>query len=119
MAAALEPWQIELERLRQQRARTPRDAGVAPLLTSMADQLKRSQRAVGASAEAWLSVCPPALAQRCSILGLSRGELRIAVANAAARFEVDRWLRSGGEKLLVDSARTTIRRVKLVLRAEV
>lgn len=62
---------------------------------------------------AWEEVVPPQLAAKAEIVRLVRGVLSVRVTDSATRFELDRFLRSGGEAALVRRAAGAIRRVKV------
>lgn len=75
----------------------------------------RSAGALGGLDEAWGSLLPPELA------GVSRpqkltagGLLTVRATDAAAVYEVDQWVRSGGLAVLRGACKATLRRVKVV-----
>lgn len=109
-----EPLAAELERLRSRRVRRDRAPEAGVLFAAQARELAKQQKRLGGVAGAWAEVCPPELIERTTILSLSRGVLTIGVPDAAARFELDRFLRAGAERELIRLAPATVRTVRLV-----
>jgi hypothetical protein len=103
-----------LERLRGFRNRPERDVTIGAMVKAAEREVKKQQRAVGGVGLAWDEVVPRTLAARCTVVGVSRGVLTVRTAGAATRFELDRFLRSGGEAELCRRAGVAIRKVKLV-----
>jgi len=103
-----------LESLRRLRVHEGRDLGVSALFERTAADLKRTERSLGAAADAWRAVCPAALLDRTSVVSLNRGVLTIGTDSASTRYELDRVLRSGGERELIRSCRASVRKVKVV-----
>jgi hypothetical protein len=60
-------------------------------------------------------VVPETLRGRTALVGVSRGVLTVKVEDAGTKFELDRFLRSGGEAALVGRVPVGLRRVRLVL----
>ncbi|MDX2114065.1 MAG: hypothetical protein SFZ24_00410 [Planctomycetota bacterium] len=104
-----------LERLRALRVRGEAAQALGPLMQRVREELRQVERKLGGVGAAWARVCPAELAARTSVSGLSRGVATILVRDASTKFELDRWLRSGGERELVRSCPTTLRKVKLEL----
>ena len=84
------------------------------MATAQRDLIKRERR-LGDVNEAWASVCPAPLLERTAILSLNHGVLRIAVADSAAMYELDRCLRGGGEVELARACQAPVHRVRLAL----
>lgn len=108
----------QLAKLRAQSAardRVGRDLG--GVMDAMQRRFGRDARRFAGVGEAWCSMCPGHLLDRTAILGLSRGELRIAVADSAAMYELDRYLRGGGEAALARTSSAPMHRVRLSLDA--
>lgn len=103
-----------LTALREARARPTRDAAAGPLFTAAARDLHRLEKKLAGVAEAWEAVCPNHLLERTSILSVSRGVLSIGVADAPARFEIDRLLGAGAKRELIRRCPMTVRRIRLV-----
>lgn len=67
--------------------------------------------------EAFLERCPRELADRVAAISLRGGTLTIAPRDAASRYELDRWLRAGGEQEVVTASRGPLQRVRLTAAA--
>ena len=104
-----------IQRVREARVRPMRDQSLAREMDRALREAALLRRAVGGCADAWSRVVPPPLLDRTSLVGVSKGVLTVRVPDAATRFELDRFLRSGGQKSLVASCRTTLNRVRLVV----
>lgn len=100
-----------LARLRRYRA-TPRgpDLALDAPLRELTARVAAEGRTTDAFADAWARTAPPSLATRVRTHGVARGALRLTAADAAARFEADRWLRAGGAQALSRAARRVIQR---------
>ena len=70
-------------------------------------------RAGTAFQRAWDEIVPAPLAARCLSLALTRGVLTVKTSDASTRFELDRFLRCGGEAKLARAAKIAIRKIKL------
>lgn len=105
----------QLELLRARRVWADRAAPVGPMVEAAGREFTRLAKRLGGVGGAWAAVCPAALALKTTVVGVSRGVATIHVADAATRFELDRWLRSGGERELIKRCPTTLRKVKLVI----
>ena len=57
---------------------------------------------------------PESIRERCTPLGVRAGVLSVRCDDASTGFELDRWLRSGGEIELIKAAPTMLTRVKRV-----
>lgn len=102
-----------LENLRRWRNRPDRDVSIVQPLNQAAAAVEKLRRAAKGSGEAWESLVPPRVRQRCQVIQVQRGVMTVRVKDAAARFEVDRWLRGGGEQSLLRLS--GVKRVRLVL----
>ncbi len=107
-------WMSQIERLR--RFRTPRamDLSMDRALGAEEKRLKKQTRVVGGLGEKWEEILPPELALSSAPERLSGGVLTIRTADSAARFALDRWLRSGGEQLVKGACATSVVRIRLV-----
>lgn len=105
----------QLDNLRQWRNRPEKDLSLASPLAEVARDIKRRARSFGSLGAAWQQLTPPDLVERTSLVSLARGILTVRCDDAACKFELDRWLRSGGEVAVIKRAATTLNRVKLVL----
>jgi hypothetical protein len=74
--------------------------------------IKRLHKTFGSVAQAW-NVVPEPLAAGAVFKSLSRGVLTVSVSDASLRFELDRWLRTGGKDELA-RAGMKVRTVKIV-----
>lgn len=107
-------FQRAVENLRRSRTRPDRRVDSSELFTAVGAEAGRTARRLGDTGGAWGELCPEAWRDRTSVEGVSRGVLTVRVTDSAARFELDRWLRAGGEDALIRACRTGIRKVKLV-----
>jgi hypothetical protein len=103
-----------LEQLRQSRSRPQRDDSIASAMGHLEKQLRQQARNVGGVGDAWVRLVPARLLEQTSVLGMSRGVLTVRAATASARFELDRWLKGGGEDALVKGSTAALSRVKVV-----
>ncbi|CAN5757412.1 hypothetical protein BH11PLA1_BH11PLA1_21350 [soil metagenome] len=103
-----------IQRLQQWRAGSQRDLAMTGLFTGAAKDIRRRGRAVGGLGAAWAELAPGHLVERTEVVGVSRGVLTIRVADTGSKFELDRWLRCGGETALIERAGAALLRVKLV-----
>jgi hypothetical protein len=106
-----------LARLRTYRAAKGRDDSIAADLDRLTRGVRRRQRASGGIEAAWNELAPRVGAAVVGVVvSLSPGGvLVVRVADAAARYEADRWLRSGGLEALRARCAATLRRVRLDL----
>jgi len=106
------------ERLRRVRAsRAGKQRQACPLDGAIAEQaraLKRLEKQLRGAGDAWLAHCPDDLQEKTAIVGVSRGVLTVRASGAAARYELDRWLRAGGERAVIAASQAPIRRVRVV-----
>lgn len=109
---------LRLEALRKGRVWPERDGSIGAMFRERGAELERLEKRLGGVSRAWQSVCPPDLLARTSVRSLLRGVLTIGVEDAATRFELDRLLRSGAERVFVRACPTTVRKVKLVSAAQ-
>jgi hypothetical protein len=102
----------QLKHLRQWRTRPDRDISIAGTLRDAAANAESLRRKSKGAGESWDNLVPPRIRQRCQVLLVRAGVMTVKVRDAAARFEIDRWLRGGGEQELL--RRAGIKRVKVV-----
>jgi hypothetical protein len=103
-----------VERLRTWRGVPTRDLSLAGAFGAARQELKRRSRTLGAVATAWTATLPANLVERTALVGFSRGVLTVRCDDNAARFELDRFLRSGGELELIRRAPAGLARVRLL-----
>lgn len=84
-------------------------------MTRQAGNIRRLEKSMGAVATAWQELVPSPLADRTALVGVSRGVLTVRAGDASARFELDRWLRSGGELAVIRRCVTGLTRVRVVV----
>jgi hypothetical protein len=102
---------MSLAALRSRRVARPRDTSLASAVEEFSRGLRRTQGAAAGAGAAWDGAVPADLRAGAVLESLSRGVLTVRVPDDAARFVLDRFLRSGGLNAL---ARAGVRRVKLV-----
>lgn len=106
---------MRIERLRTLRTPNRPDPSLGGMFDAAGRSLERDRRRSGGVGAAWGEACPARLVEKTAVRGLSRGVLTVAVRDASTRFEVDRWLRSGGLDSLIAASPAAVRRVKLTL----
>jgi hypothetical protein len=99
-----------LKNLRTWRVSRDRDLTIGKQLGSVVRAAATSQRRNSGGVAAWESAAPAHLRRLCEVGCTPGGVLTIKVKNAAARFQLDRWLRSGGEASLRSGG---VKKVKL------
>lgn len=104
----------DLNRLRQFRNWGGPDLSVENTLRDLCQHLERQQRASGKIETAWATVIPADLQRRATVSSFARGLLTVRIADAATRYQIERFLRAGGQRDLERSAGSAIRRVKLI-----
>lgn len=109
-----EPSVTTLKPLRERRNYRERDISIAAAVGELTAGTIRQARQVDGAGDAWSQVIPPELAAKASMVRLSRGTLQIRVADSAVRFALDRFLRSRGERALVEASKGKIKRIKLI-----
>ncbi|MGQ0627505.1 MAG: DciA family protein [Phycisphaerales bacterium] len=112
MGAAPEP---TIADLRAWRTKPDRDLGLSGVLGAARSDLRKRARSVGAMGNAWRGVVPAEFMERCAIVSFSRGVLLVRCDDSAARFELDRFLRCGGELALIRAAPAGLSKVRLVV----
>lgn len=113
-AVALSRLNTDVNRLRRYRTRPEPDLSLQTPLRGLFRNLEQRSRKQTGIDGTWKLVLPAALAEASQVVRFSRGTLTIRAANASARYQIDRFLRSGGEAELARRAGVTIRRVKYI-----
>ncbi len=107
-----------LERLRLRKGAREADAVAASaLFQAYKRRLQRQRSRAAWAVEAFLQRCPRGLAERVAAVSLRSGTLTIAPRDAASRYELDRWLRAGGEQEIISASRGPLQRVRLTTTA--
>lgn len=100
-----DPAQKHLERLQKSRSLPNRDLSLGFLAEQFKREVAKPYKQLGDLAALWRDLVPSALVERSRLIGLSRGVLHVEVDNPAAHFEIDRLLRSGLQKQLIQGHR--------------
>lgn len=103
----------KFQRLRASRVPAPRPLDLRAEMGAIAKDLRRRMAGSGAGA-AFIKLAPRELAAFTTVVGVRSGVLQLRPHNTAARYALDRWLRSGGERSLLSTAPGALVRVKLV-----
>jgi hypothetical protein len=109
--SVMAPTAQHLEQLRGWRVKPPRTACFSQLLPKLQRQLTRTQKQVGAFADAWDTCVPAGLRDRCRVETMRGGTVRVTASSSAIVFQLDRALRSGLLRELRAACSTTITRV--------
>lgn len=104
-----------VKRLQKWRPMRERDLSLTAMLAQTAKGLKRQKKSIGGLGAAWGELVPAGLVEKTSIVSLSRGVLMVRVDDASAKFEVDRWLKCGGETALIAKGGAALVKVRLVV----
>jgi hypothetical protein len=107
-------------RLEAARAARTRRGGGAPqdlsrVMLVQVPEVRRMRRQLAGIAAAWAEVVPAELSEQIRLEGVTSGVLNVRAANAAVRFQLDRFLRGGGEKELLRRFPVAIRRIRIGL----
>jgi len=100
-----DPAQEHLDRLRKNRMLPNPDLSLGFVAEQFKRDVAKPFKQMGDLAVLWRELVPAALVERSRLVGLSRGVLHVEVDNPAAHFEVDRLLRGGLQKQLIQSHR--------------
>jgi hypothetical protein len=100
-----------IEQLRRWRVKPSRTACFSQLLPKLQRQLTRTQKQVGAFADAWDACAPAALRDRCRVETMRGGAARVTASSSAIVFQLDRALRTGLLRELRAACSATITRV--------
>jgi len=101
------------QQLRQWRTRPDTAVPVGELAIKMVTAAKRESNRAGAAGQTFNTCCPGHLRPAVTAVTLRAGVLVLRVPDAAARFELDRWLRCGGRKELLAAAIGTLVAVRI------
>lgn len=76
-------------------------------------ELEKRVRATGQLAEAWYELAPPQLVDHARPTGVARGTLRLEVDAPVFRYRLERWLKGGGQRALLERCSSSVRRVRV------
>lgn len=100
-----------INRLRELRVRPAPDRHASGTIETLRTDLQRRVRAVGGIVEAWRTVVPDELRARTVVRSFQRGVLVVETPDASSRYLVQRWLRSGGQRMLAGCSPGTINKI--------
>ncbi len=104
-----------IRRLQTLRNVPSKELSVRAEFGALTKTIKRQARNVGGLGGALCEMLPPELAPHLEVVSMARGVLTVRAADASVKFQVDRWLRSGGEQELMRRAGVALVRVRLVM----
>ena len=107
------PARDPLGRLRSLRVYKDRARGIGDDVLMQMGSIKKISDADARAIEAWNTVVTDQINDCSTVIGLRRGKLVVHVPSASARFVVDRWLKSGGQRELLALARVPMRGVEV------
>jgi hypothetical protein len=102
-----------LEAARAARTRRGQPQDLSRIMLVQVPEVRRMRRQLAGIAAAWAEVVPAPLSERVRLEGVTSGVLNVRAADAAVRFELDRFLRSGGERELLRRFPMAIRRIRI------
>lgn len=98
------------------RTRSEPDLSLATLSDQFEREHVRPHKRLAVVYPLWIAVIGEQLTQQTRLDSLTRGVLRVTVANPAALYAIDRILRDGGERQLITAYRRgTLRKINLKL----
>jgi hypothetical protein len=100
-----------VDQLRVWRVRPSRTKSINDLMPGMQRQFRRTERQVGAFANAWNECVPPELRDQCRVETVRGGRARVTAGSSAIAFQLDRALRSGLLRTLRATCSIAITRV--------
>jgi hypothetical protein len=103
-----------LARLRAWRGPRSRDDSLRDEMARLARSVRTQSRATEGIGAVWTGAAPAELVAKVEVIGVRRGVLTLRPDCASTRYELDRWLRQGGEQKLMGLAPVTLTRVRLV-----
>ncbi len=102
-----------LSDLREAKVRAAPDQSAGRVVGVIREDLVKAERRLHGVGEVWDRVCPGEHVGRTEVVGVARGVLRVRTSDAGTRYELARWLRSGGEREVIKASRHPIRKVRL------
>ena len=109
-----EPRVSTLKPLRDRRNFRDKDISIAATVGTLASQVVRQAKQVEGAGDAWWRIVPRELAAGTKEVRLTRGVLNVRMSDTSVRFALDRFIRSGGERALIEASKGKIKRVKLL-----
>lgn len=108
-------WNREIAKLRQWRAPSTRDVGIADAVQKLTADARKQHKAITSLGVAWDELVPAHLVGSSAIHRLTpAGILTVKTDGAATRYELDRWLRGVGEVLVKMKSTRTVKSIRLV-----
>jgi len=107
-----------LDRLRGFRVYPQRARGLGDDMLMQMKAMKKISQSESAANEAWETAAPDQLRDCATLGGLKAGKLILLVPSAAHRFQIDRWLASGGLGTIQSLARVPISGVQVKIDAD-
>lgn len=95
--------QEHLERLQKSRSLPKPDLSLGFLAQQFKKDVAKPYKQLGDLSALWQQLLPAKLVDKSRLVGLSRGVLHVEADNAAASYEIDRLLRAGLQKQLIQS----------------
>ncbi len=103
-----------LARVRRYRVKPEPDLSLGFLADQFKREVERPHRQLGDLAELWNRLVPPHLLEHTRLESFSRAVLRVTVRSSAHLYELDRLLRQGLRKQLIEQHRgPALRRITL------
>lgn len=104
----------QLALLRTHRVWARPQQSIGPLVDAIRKDLAARANASAGLDDAWARLAPPELLSSATVGALSAGGiLTLRAANASAKYEIEVWLRAGGEAALRSACTRTLRRVRV------
>ena len=100
-----------VDQLRAWRVRPTRTKSISDLMPGMQRQFRRTERQIGAFADAWNECVPSELRDHCRVETVRGGRARVTAGSSAIAFQLDRALRSGLLRTLRAACAIAITRV--------
>jgi hypothetical protein len=95
--------QAHLDRLSAWRNKREPDVSMDFLKTYLKQEVERPYKQLHQVSQVWEVMLPQGLARKTRLESLSRGVLRVAVDSSATLYELDRLLRSGLERQIIQA----------------
>jgi hypothetical protein len=104
-----------LANLRQWRGRSAPDLSLSFVKAFFKQRVERPHKQIGKLAELWREQVPAELVSLTALRSFRRGVLHVQVDHAAARYKLDRALRSGLQRQLQETFGATLKRIKVTV----